>query len=419
MVIANSKTVKNTNNISIKMQKTKYYSYRIGNLPKGCQLCVKGQKLVLFITGLCQRCCYFCPISDKKYKKDVIYADEWKVTNIHQIIKEAKLIDAKGAGITGGDPLCRLWRTLFTIRRLKKQFGKKFHIHLYTSLDLVTENNLKQLHKAGLDEIRIHLDTDNKLWAKMILPLAYDWHVGVEIPVIPGKEKELKTMINIIENINNNSQNKIKFLNLNELEIADNKVNKLAKLGYKTKDEFSYAIKGSNELALKLIRYIEKRKIKLNVHYCTARLKDKVQLANRIKRRAKNIKRPYDRITEEGTLIRGAIYLKELKPGIGYRKKLERLNKNKKKTNSYLKNLNSIKNNLKKDFKIRYIEVDKDKLRILTSTKEINKIRDKINKNLLKNIDKDKKLLKDKELFLAIVEEYPTQDQLELDVKYI
>ena len=67
-------------------------------------MCVKGEKLVLFVTGLCPRQCYFCPISDKKYKKDVIYADEWPVTNIHQIIEEAKLIDAKGAGFTGGDP---------------------------------------------------------------------------------------------------------------------------------------------------------------------------------------------------------------------------------------------------------------------------------------------------------------------------
>ena len=64
------------------MQKTPYHSYKIGTLSKGCQLCVKGSKLVLFLTGLCPRSCYYCPISDKKYKKDVTYADEWPTNNI-------------------------------------------------------------------------------------------------------------------------------------------------------------------------------------------------------------------------------------------------------------------------------------------------------------------------------------------------
>jgi len=403
----------------MKIQKTPYYSYKLGTLPKGCKLCVEGSKEVIFLTGLCPRSCYFCPISDKKYKKDVTYADEWPVTNIHQIIKEAKLIGAKGAGITGGDPLCKLWNTLFCIRTLKKQFGKNFHVHLYTSLNLINKNNLKQLHKAGLDEIRFHLDLDNtKLWNKLNLAISHNWDIGVEIPVIPKKEKQIKKLIIFINKSNKNSKNKI-FLNLNELEIADNKVNTLSKLGYKTKNQLSYAIKGSEELALKLLNFVQNKKMELRVHYCTATLKDKIQLANRIKRRAKNIKKPYDTLTKEGTLIRGAIYLENLKPGFNYRKKLEKINK--KLRNNYLRKLSIIKNQLKKDFKIKnnLIDLDKTKLRILTSVKEISKIKDTINNYLLKNIDKDKKLLNNKELFLAIVEEYPTYDQLELSLEFL
>ena len=391
----------------MKLQKTPYYSYKIGSLPKGCQMCVKGEKLVLFITGLCPRSCYFCPISDKKYKKDVTYADEWPTTDINQIVKEAKLISAKGAGLTGGDPLCKLQRTISYIKALKKQFGKEFHIHLYTSLDLVTENNLKKLYNSGLDEIRIHLDfEDNKLWAKLALPLAFEWDVGIEIPVIPSKEAEIKKIIQIIDNINKNSENKIKFLNLNELEIADNKVSKLAKLGYKTKDQFSYAIKGSNELALKLLSFIMDKKIKLNVHYCTATLKDKVQLANRIKRRAKNTAKPSDIINKDGTLTRGVIYLEELKPSFNYNSMLKEIKQAKR--NNIIKKLNIIKNQLKQDFKIKneVIDVDKNKLRILTSVKEI------------RTINKNSKLL-NKELILAIVTEYPTHDQLELDIEFL
>lgn len=401
------------------MQKTPYHSYKLGKLPKGCQLCVKGAKLVLFVTGLCPRCCYYCPISDKKYKKDVTYADEWPVKNIHQIIEEARLINAKGAGFTGGDPLCKEQRTLFCIRKLKKHFGKKFHIHLYTSPDLINETSLKRLYKAGLDEIRFHLDLENnKLWNKINLALHYNWDCGVEIPVIPKKEKNLKKIIIFLNNINKESKNKIKFLNLNELEIADNKANKLLKLGYKTKNQLSYGVLGSEKLALKLLKFIEKNKIKLNVHYCTATLKDKVQLANRIKRRAKNIAKPFDIINKDGTLTKGAIYLHTLKPSFNYKKKLERLNKKE----NIIKKLNKIRNELIKDFKIKkaLIEVDNQKLRILTSTKVIKEIMDKVNKDLLNNWLKDKNLLKTKkDLCLAIVTEYPTYDGIILELEFL
>ena len=34
------------------MEKTKFYSYKNGELPRGCQLCVQGKKLVLFIESI-------------------------------------------------------------------------------------------------------------------------------------------------------------------------------------------------------------------------------------------------------------------------------------------------------------------------------------------------------------------------------
>ena len=70
----------------MRIEKTKFFSKKIGNLPKGCRQCVKGQKLVFFVTGICPRRCYYCPISDKKYQHDVIYANERPVKNIHQIL---------------------------------------------------------------------------------------------------------------------------------------------------------------------------------------------------------------------------------------------------------------------------------------------------------------------------------------------
>lgn len=133
----------------MKVSRTGHFSWKAGALAKGCEQCVKGEKLVLFATGICPRHCYFCPISDKKWAKDDVYANEWKISSEKDIIKEAELCDSKGAGITGGDPLARIERVAKYIRMLKKRLGRKFHIHLYTPLDLVDVKSSKGFMMQG------------------------------------------------------------------------------------------------------------------------------------------------------------------------------------------------------------------------------------------------------------------------------
>jgi len=373
----------------------RFHSYNSGKLPKGCVYCVKGEKLVLFVTGVCPRKCYFCPVSDEKYQKDVVFANELKARNFKDIFAEAKAMNAKGSGITGGDPLVKLNRTTDYIKKSKKYFGKKFHIHIYTSLNLVSEKTLKKLYLAGLDEIRFHLDLDSKkLWKKLELAKKFNWDVGVELPLLPNKEKEIMEIIDYIHD-------KVDFLNLNELEVADNNHSNLKQFGFHVKNKTSYAIKGSLELGLKLINYSKSKKYKIPIHLCTAKLKDAVQLSNRIKREAKIIKHDFDIMDKEGLLIRGALYLPEFKPGFSYRKKLKNANKEK-----YIKKLNrliiKIKNKLK--FNNNDFVIDKNKLRILLSKK---------------NIIKNKELFLKMNLVLAIVTEYPTADQFEVELEFL
>ncbi|MBI4447909.1 radical SAM protein [Candidatus Woesearchaeota archaeon] len=376
-----------------RIQKTRYYSYKIGKLAKGCQLCVQGKKEVVFITGLCSSSCYYCPISDQKRNIDVVYANEWPVQNLKQAIEEANLCSSGGAGITGGDPLDRLGRTIKIIRMLKKAFGKKFHIHLYTPLNKVSANVLKKLEGAGLDEIRFHPVIGNKnLWPRILYKTKMK--KGIEIPVIPNKEKETKELIRFIDE-------KVDFLNLNELEVSDAKGSKLFELGFKTKNRLSYGVKGSEELAKKLLKFCSKN-TKLNVHYCTTTLKDKIQLANRIKRRAKNIKKEYDTLTKDGSLVRGAIYFKNLTPTFSYNKKVSQL-KNKK---ALIKKLEKIRNSLIKEFSIpkNLISVDNVKMRLLTNLKVVHEL---------------KKELKRKHLVPAVVEELPTYDEFEIENEFL
>ncbi len=354
-----------------KIEKTKYYSWSIKDIPRGCKLCVKGLKSVLFVTGLCNRNCIFCPISDKKKNKDVVYINERLVKNDSDLIEEIKACASKGVGITGGDPLIKLERTVKYIKLLKKEFGNHFHIHLYTSLDQITENNLKKLYEAGLDEIRVHPEVYknmDKNISKIELIKKFDWDIGVEIPVIPGKKKEI---IELIDKIGD----KIKFLNLNELEYTE----ELTNHGFICKDYHSYAIKDSEELAFEILEYCKNKSF--ITHYCTVKLKDWVQLKNRLINRAKNTKKWYDKITNDGMFIRGAVYLD---------------NKNKD------KNIEKF-NPLLKKYKDKF-ELDKIKNRLLTSV------------SIIKSLKKEIKKLN---LIPAIVEEYPTYDAMEVEVEYL
>ncbi len=355
-----------------------------GNLTQGCKLCITGEKSVLFVTGVCPQKCFYCPISDKKSQKDVMYINETPITKFEDIIEEIKLCKSKGCSLTGGDPLARIERSVEYIKKLKQTFGKQFHIHLYTSLELFTKDNLKKLYDAGLDEIRCHPNIeDKKKWDRIKNAAQFSWTFGMEIPVIPNKEKETIELIDFAKQY-------VQFINLNELEYSDTNACHLEGK-YETKDSSSYGISGSEQMAKQLL---EKYK-NINIHYCSASFKDNVQMKRRIHKRAESIKLKGETITDDGTLIRGVVYLPEKKKGIKYREMLETLTEEKKQ--QYMQKLEQAN-------KILQFTIDDKKYRLLCGKKEI----------LAR-----KKLIKQMCLIPAIVEEYPTYDAFEVEIDFL
>ncbi len=284
----------------MKLIKTKGESLSIGGITRGCRLCIEGKKLVLFVTGVCNQRCWYCTISRGRWLKDQVWANEKLVKKDSDLIEEAKLSNAMGAGITGGEPTLKLKRVVHYIKLLKKNFGKKFQIHMYSCGKGVKPSDLKKLHEAGLDEIRFHLNREIVKEA-----LKYDWKVGMEVPVILKSEKELCKLVDYLESVGAD------FLNLNELEFSDRNVKPMMNRGYKLRKDSMTAVGGSEETALKVLKYASKKR--LRVHYCTAALKMNYQLRNRLKRRAKNIKRDFEKVTKDGFLLKGTIYGRNLK----------------------------------------------------------------------------------------------------------
>lgn len=267
-----------------------YYTY----LSRGCRLCQEGAKMVLFVTGICGKNCFYCPISEER-KADVTFANERLVSSDNDIIEEALQMGALGTGITGGEPLLKPEKVLRYIKLLKSGFGKEHHIHLYTALPL-DDNMLEKLAFAGLDEIRFHPPAD--IWKSNLENYANSikkamnigMEAGLEIPAIEGAQ-EVSRIANEVGC----------FLNLNELEFSDTNAEAMKLRGYKLRDEISNAVDGSYRTGMEILQTTEKG------HLCTSRYKDAVQLRKRLLRIAERAAREFDEVTEDGTLIYGVI----------------------------------------------------------------------------------------------------------------
>ena len=320
-------------------------------------------------------------------------ANERLVRNEEDLVAEAKAMKALGAGITGGDPLMKLDRSVAYIQLLKRRFGQKFHIHLYTSLNLVTREGLQRLQEAGLDEIRFHLDLESKnLWPKLALARQFSWKTGVEVPLVPTKEKMLHELIDF-------AQAQVDFCNLNELERSDCSQSKLGDRGFVPKNKLSYGVKGSVELGISLLKYGE-QKYQFPIHICTARLKDFVQMGNRIQREAQGVRKKFDVVDAEGLLIRGALYDPELVPGFRYRESLDGQRER------VLARLERILPLVQKNLELAEDDLflDRQKPRLLLSAAKLKQYRQEARHLGLR---------------AAIVKEYPTADQIEMEVEFL
>jgi pyruvate formate-lyase activating enzyme-like uncharacterized protein len=279
-------------------------SYR-GELSPACTQCKEGRKMVLFVTGLCRFRCFYCPVSERRNQKDVVYANEREVHEDADVLAEARAIGAGGTGITGGDPLGVMDRTEHYVRLLKSAFGPEHNIHLYTHEP--NAEKLQRLARAGLDEFRLHIP--HYLWGPLaadggayrsVLEEAPRWGIqrGVEIPVLPEKEAELRRLLRALEDIG------VDFVNLNELEFSETNEDKLETRGYSVDPRNGWGVHGSRAVAERLVRDM---RLSIPVHYCSSRFKDGVQLKRRLIRRAERTAPPFAMHTGDGTVILGIV----------------------------------------------------------------------------------------------------------------
>ena len=129
-----------------------------------------------------------------------------------------------------------------------------------------------------------------------------DIDVGVEVPALPHRERELNALVAYCREVG------VDFVNLNELEFSESNWDMMEAYGYSVRDELSSAVDGSRETAVAVL----KANKRADVHFCSSTFKDGIQLRRRLIRRAEHTAKPYQQVTEDGTLVRGYLYAKDL-----------------------------------------------------------------------------------------------------------
>jgi len=265
-------------------------------ISKGCEQCAKGGKMVIFVYGYCdQRDCFYCPLGENRKNVTDVYANERKVEEDQDIIREAERMSAMGSSITGGEPQEVMDRTTRYISLLKDEFGEDHHIHLYTGITGGREN-MRRLAEAGLDEIRFHPpleqwgDLHGTEWEE-ILYIAREEGItpAFEIPGIRPETEFLEFL----------DEGAAEFCNVNEFEMSDGNFRRMQEQGYELREGHMSAVDGDREEILDVMGSHEK------VYFCTSVFKDAAQHRRRLKRMARNVRRPFDEITDDGTLVYG------------------------------------------------------------------------------------------------------------------
>ncbi|MEF8881601.1 MAG: radical SAM protein [Halapricum sp.] len=265
-------------------------------ISKGCEQCANGGKMVIFVYGYCdQRDCFYCPLGENRKNVTDVYANERQVEEDQDIIREAKRMDALGSSITGGEPQEVMDRTTRYISLLKDEFGEDHHIHLYTGITGGREN-MRRLAEAGLDEIRFHPpyeqwgDLHGTEWEE-ILYIAREEGItpAFEIPGIRPETEFLEFL----------DEGAADFCNINEFEMSDGNFRRMQEQGYELREGHMSAVDGDREEILDVMGGHEK------TYFCTSVFKDAAQHRRRLKRMARNVRRPFDEITDDGTLVYG------------------------------------------------------------------------------------------------------------------
>ncbi|MBU3194356.1 radical SAM protein [Clostridium algidicarnis] len=247
-------------------------TFFVGNdnkFSKGCRSCLFGTGLgAIRKTNKCDAQCKFCYNYGELDNLPPIGEGMWEIGGTKFYEKDIDLllsIQKKPTGVAYVylEPFMEIEKYYSVIKKFK---AAGIYQHLYTNGISATEETLKALGEAGLDEIRFNLGAANcsdKVIENIKIAKKYIQNVGIETPMTPEFFEEFSKKKQAI------LDTKLDFINCAELHLNDNNI-------YNYSEENMYISRQgyispiwSRELTLKFMKIADEENWDLAVHDCS------------------------------------------------------------------------------------------------------------------------------------------------------
>lgn len=243
----------------------------INKISKGCMLCGQGLWSCLFITGLCNAKCFYCPaLQNKDYFPGT---QQLTFENANDYADYINYFGFKGVSISGGEPMLAFAKTLDFISTVRKKCNSNIYIWMYTNGILADREKFKQLANAGLNEIRFDIGAVNyKLNAIQQAKGIID-HITVEIPAVP---EETQTITRLLKDM---PRAGVTNLNLHQLRLTNYNASRLLQRDYTYLHGEQAVVLESEIAALEIMNAAIQTNIDIGINYCCFQYKNRFQKA--------------------------------------------------------------------------------------------------------------------------------------------
>jgi pyruvate formate-lyase activating enzyme-like uncharacterized protein len=264
------------------------------SLSPGCRHCGAGGWSCLFVNGVCNGQCFYCPTAQDDSGPPV--TNGLTFSDPDEYADYVATLGFSGVSISGGEPLLSPELSLAFLRAVRKRCGDAVHLWLYTNGTMLTAELCHALKDAGLDEIRFDLGAVRYNLKKLRLAVGNIPTVTVEIPAVPEDEELLK--LKMVEM----AEAGVKHLNLHQMRLTPHNFAALTARGYTFLHGEKVTLLDSELCALRMVRFGLEQQIPLPVNYCSFTYKRRFQLAASRRRAALSICGSGETVTEPGFL---------------------------------------------------------------------------------------------------------------------
>jgi pyruvate formate-lyase activating enzyme-like uncharacterized protein len=251
------------------------YVNRISSACQACQTAVGSQ--TFFISLKCHRNCFFCfNPNQEEYEH---YREITRDTIAELDALRANSGRVQHLALTGGEPLLHKEETIQFFQHARQIFPNVY-MRLYTCGDHLERETLQHFKDAGLNEVRFSIrieDTEKAqrhTYDQIALAREYIPNVMVEMPALPGKMDEMKSVLVELDRLG------VFGINLLEFCYPYHNSDVYNKRGYHIKARpfrilynYWYAgglpVAGSETICLDLLAFALQKGLKLGVHYCS------------------------------------------------------------------------------------------------------------------------------------------------------